>query len=196
MPNELLFATHNRNKAREIAQMLSDDYALLTLDDAGVMVDIPETAQTIEGNALIKARFLHEITGKACFADDTGLEVDALGGEPGVMTARYAGEECDPDKNMDKLLTALANASLRTARFRTVIAHIAEDGTETLFHGVCEGSIATARHGSEGFGYDPVFEPQGFGGASFAEMNLSDKNRISHRGKAVRQLVSFLKGNK
>lgn len=196
MPNELLFATHNRNKAREIAQMLSDDYALLTLDDAGVMVDIPETAQTIEGNALIKARFLHEVSGKACFADDTGLEVDALGGEPGVMTARYAGDDCDPDKNMDKLLTALAGASLRTARFRTVIAHIAEDGTETLFHGVCEGSIATARHGSEGFGYDPVFEPQGFGGASFAEMQLSDKNRISHRGKAVSQLVSFLKGNK
>lgn len=196
MPNELLFATHNRNKAREIAQMLSDDYALLTLDDAGVMVDIPETAQTIEGNALIKARFLHEVSGKACFADDTGLEVDALGGEPGVMTARYAGDDCDPDKNMDKLLTALAGASLRTARLRTVIAHIAEDGTETLFHGVCEGSIATARHGSEGFGYDPVFEPQGFGGASFAEMQLSDKNRISHRGKAVSQLVSFLKGNK
>lgn len=190
---ELLFATHNANKAKEIARMLAPDYHILTLDDAGVTVDIPETADTIEGNALIKARFLHELTGKGCFADDTGLEVHALGGRPGVLTARFAGDECDPEKNMAKLLAELDGAPDRKASFRTVIAYISADGQETIFEGVCPGSIATAKHGAEGFGYDPVFEPEGFGGASFAEMTLDDKNKISHRGLAVRQLVDFLK---
>lgn len=190
---ELLFATHNANKAKEIARMLAGDCLILTLDDAGITVDIPETADTIEGNALIKARFLHSLTGKACFADDTGLEVDALGGRPGVMTARFAGEECDPERNMAKLLAELDCAADRGAAFRTVIAYISADGSETLFEGVCPGSIALAKHGEGGFGYDPVFEPAGFGGASFAEMPLDDKNRISHRGKAVRSLVNFLK---
>ena len=192
MTKELLFATHNANKVREIAQMLSQDYSLMTLDEAGVMVEIPETADTIEGNALIKARFLHELTGKACFADDTGLEVKALDGAPGVFTARYAGEECDPEKNMAKLLDALKGASDRSAAFHTVIAYIDADGNETLFEGVCPGSIALAKHGDHGFGYDPVFEPEGFGGASFAEMQLADKNKISHRGKAVRKFADFL----
>lgn len=190
---ELLFATHNANKAKEIARMLAGDCQILTLDDAGVTADIPETADTIEGNALIKARFLHSLTGKACFADDTGLEVEALGGRPGVMTARYAGEECDPERNMAKLLGELDGAQDRGAAFRTVIAYISADGHETLFEGVCRGSIALAKHGAQGFGYDPVFEPQGFGGASFAEMPLDDKNKISHRGQAVRSLVNFLK---
>lgn len=192
MSGELLFATHNKNKAREIQLMVSKDYQILTLDDEGVMVDIPETADSIRGNAIIKARFLHELTGKPCFADDTGLEVEALGGQPGVMTARFAGPECDPDKNMDKLLGLLAGVQDRAAAFRTVIAYIDITGQETIFEGVCHGYIAMARHGSEGFGYDPIFEPKGFGGASFAEMSTSDKNKVSHRGKAVAQLVDFL----
>lgn len=191
-PQELLFATHNKGKAAEIALLAGPAYRLLTLDEAGVTADIPETADTLEGNALIKARFLHQLTGKACFADDTGLEVEALGGEPGVRTARYAGEECDPQKNMDKLLHALRGAESRRARFRTVIALIGQDGTETTFEGVCEGSIATERRGDGGFGYDPVFAPDGFGGMTFAQMSLDDKNKISHRGKAVRQLVDFI----
>lgn len=189
---ELLFATHNANKAQEIARMLAGKYQILTLDDAGITVDIPETADNIEGNALIKARFLHELTGKACFADDTGLEVRALDGRPGVMTARYAGEECDPERNMAKLLGELKGELDRRAAFRTVVAYIAESGEETIFEGVCPGAIAMAKHGTAGFGYDPVFEPEGFGGASFAEMTLDDKNKISHRGKAVRSLVDFL----
>lgn len=189
---ELLFATHNADKAKEIARMLDGKCQILTLDDAGVTVDIPETADTIQGNALIKARFLHELTGKACFADDTGLEVNALGGRPGVLTARYAGDECDPERNMAKLLGELQGSADRSAAFRTVVAYIAADGTETLFEGVCPGSIGLAKHGDGGFGYDPVFEPDGFGGASFAEMSLDDKNKISHRGQAVRALVSFL----
>ncbi len=192
MTKELLFATHNANKVREIAQMLSQDYTLQTLDEAGVMVEIPETADTIEGNALIKARFLHELTGKACFADDTGLEVKALNGAPGVTTARYAGEECDPEKNMAKLLDALNGVADRSAVFHTVIAYIDADGKETLFEGLCPGRIAIAKHGERGFGYDPVFEPDGFDGASFAEMQLADKNKISHRGKAVRKFADFL----
>lgn len=190
---ELLFATHNANKAKEIARMLQGDFQILTLDDAGVMVDIPETADSIEGNALIKARFLHELTGKACFADDTGLEVRALGGRPGVMTARYAGDDCDPERNMAKLLSELHGVKDRAASFRTVVAYISESGEGTLFEGLCPGSIALAKHGDGGFGYDPVFEPDGFFGASFAEMSLDDKNKISHRGKAVRSLVDFLR---
>lgn len=192
MKNELLFATHNRNKAAEIARMTGDRYTLLTLDDAGITVDIPETADNLQGNALIKARFLHQLSGKACFADDTGLEVDALNGAPGVTTARYAGPECDPQRNMDKLLKALDGQTDRTARFRTVIAFIDVDGSETLFEGVCEGTIATERHGERGFGYDPIFAPLGFGGQTFAQMSMDDKNKISHRGKAVRALADFL----
>lgn len=192
MKNELLFATHNHNKAAEIARMTGDRYTLLTLDDAGITVDIPETADDLQGNALIKARFLHQLSGKACFADDTGLEVDALNGAPGVTTARYAGPECDPQRNMDKLLKALDGQTDRTARFRTVIAFIDVDGSETLFEGICEGTIATERHGERGFGYDPIFAPNGFGGQTFAQMSMDDKNKISHRGKAVRALADFL----
>ncbi len=192
MKNELLFATHNRNKAAEIARMTADKYSLLTLDDAGITVDIPETADNLQGNALIKARFLHQLSGKACFADDTGLEVDALNGQPGVTTARYAGPECNPQRNIDKLLNALDGQTNRTARFRTVIAFIDNDGSEAIFEGVCEGSIATERHGEQGFGYDPIFAPDGFAGLTFAQMSIDDKNKISHRGKAVRALAHFL----
>lgn len=187
----LLFATHNRNKAAEIARM-TDRYDLLTLDDAGVTADIPETATDLAGNALIKARFLHSLTGQACFADDTGLEVDALGGEPGVRTARYAGPECDPDRNIDKLLAALGGETYRRARFRTAIAFIDADGSETMFEGVCEGAIANGRQGDGGFGYDPIFQPEGHHGLTFAQMTMEEKNKVSHRGKALRALVEFL----
>ena len=190
---ELLFATHNANKAREIAAMLGDRYRLRTLTDVGITEEIPEGEDTIRGNALVKARYLHEKTGMACFADDTGLIVDSLGGAPGVHTARYAGEECDPKKNIAKLLGALSGESDRRARFVTVIAHIAADGTETIMEGVCEGEIATEEHGAEGFGYDPVFIPTGQGGKTFAEMPLETKNKISHRAKATKALLEHLR---
>ena len=193
---ELLFATHNRHKADEIEKLLAGAYRLLTLDEAGFSEEIVEDALTLEGNALLKARFLFSKTGKPCFADDTGLEVVALGGAPGVHTARYAGEECNPDKNMDKLLDALKNADERGARFRTVVAYIDASGKEHLFEGVCEGEIALSRHGGQGFGYDPVFAPKGFGGHTFAEMSMEDKNKISHRGRAVRLFVEYLKSLK
>ena len=191
---ELLFATHNRHKADEIERLLAGSYRLLTLDEVGLTEEVAEDAATLEGNALLKARYLYGKTGKACFADDTGLEVLPLGGAPGVHTARYAGEECDPEKNMDKLLAALASASDRRARFRTVIAFIDSSGHEHLFEGVCDGSIAQNRQGSHGFGYDPIFAPEGFDGHTFAEMTMEDKNEISHRGRAVRKFVEYLKG--
>lgn len=196
MKTELLFATHNRGKASEIERMTADKYSLLTLDDAGITADIPETADTLQGNALIKARFLHNLTGKACFADDTGLEVEALDGAPGVTTARYAGPECDPNRNMDKLLNALDGKPNRAAQFRTVIAFIDADGAETLFQGICRGSIATERHGDAGFGFDPIFAPDGHDGLTFAQMSIDDKNKISHRGQAVRALAQFLNDKK
>ena len=189
---ELLFATHNANKANEIQSLVGSEYRLLTLDDAGVTADIDENASTLECNALIKARFLHRMTGRPCFADDTGLEVDALQGEPGVHTARYAGDECDPERNMSKLLMALDGAENRRARFRTVVAFVDADGSERLFEGVCEGSIAEAKRGDCGFGYDPVFCPDVAGGRTFAEMPMSEKNAISHRGKAIGKFVDFL----
>lgn len=188
---ELLFATHNKHKASEIAKMLTDCH-ILTLDDAGVTADIPEVADTLEGNALIKARFLNNLTGNACFADDTGLEVEALDGAPGVTTARYAGPECDPERNMDKLLAALAGKTNRKARFRTVVAYVDANGAEHLFEGICPGTIATERHGDEGFGYDPIFMPDGQEGRTFAQMDTMAKNLISHRGIAVRKFVEFI----
>ncbi len=189
---ELLFATHNANKAHEISKILGSEYKLLTLDDAGVTTDIPETADTLEGNALLKARFLYNLTKKPVFADDTGLEVDALDGAPGVFTARYAGPECDPQKNMDKLLSALANKERRTAQFRTALAYIDKDGTEHLFEGICRGTIAMSRQGDGGFGYDPIFAPDGYEGRTFAQMPMDEKNKISHRGLAIQKFVSFL----
>lgn len=191
---ELLFATHNRHKAEEIGRLLDGSFRLLTLDDVGVSEEIVEDAETLEGNALLKARFLYLRTGKPCFADDTGLEVSALGGAPGVRTARYAGEECDPEKNMSKLLEALRAETDRWARFRTVVAYVDGKGEEHLFEGVCEGHIAESRRGTEGFGYDPLFEPEGFGGRTFAEMSMEEKNKISHRGRAVSRFVQYVKG--
>jgi len=187
----LVFATRNPGKVREIAQMLSDQYDIVGLDDIGCTEDIPETAPTIPGNAIQKAEYVLERYGVPCFADDTGLEVAALNGAPGVHTARYAGDAKDADANMAKLLAALDDATDRSARFRTVIAWTSSDGTRT-FEGICEGHIAAERSGADGFGYDPIFVPAG-GDLTFAEMDADAKNAISHRGLAVRAMVAELK---
>lgn len=186
----LVFATRNPGKVKEIAQLLSDRFEVLGLDDIGCTEDIPETAPTIEGNAIQKAEYIKEHYGVDCFADDTGLEVDALDGAPGVRTARYGGPAKDADANMTKLLSALAGKADRTARFRTVIAITGKEGTRT-FEGICRGHISEERSGAQGFGYDPVFVPEG-SGVTFAEMDAAGKNAISHRGIAVRAMVSEL----
>lgn len=185
----LAFATNNKHKLSEIRSMLLDRYRIISLSDLGCDVDIPETADSFSGNALIKARYLYENYHIDCFADDTGLEVDALNGEPGVHSARYAGNH-DSEANIDKLLYELKEKNERSAQFRTVIALII-NGEEILFEGVVRGRIATERHGKEGFGYDPVFIPDGYS-ESFAEMGISAKNLISHRGIAVRKLIDYL----
>lgn len=186
----IIFATANRHKLEEVQQILGPDFELVTPADMGITEDIPETKPTIEGNASQKARYIYDKTGENCFADDTGLEVDALGGEPGVLSARYAGEGKRAEDNMAKLLSNLEGKTDRTARFRTVISLIL-DGREHLFEGTVEGEIITERHGTDGFGYDPVFRPEGRR-ETFAEMEAADKNRISHRGRAVKKLVEFL----
>lgn len=185
----LAFATNNEHKLSEIRSMLVDGYKIISLKELGREVDIPETADTFAGNALIKARYLYENYHIDCFADDTGLEVDALGGQPGVHSARYAGNH-DSEANMEKLLYELKEKKDRNAQFRTVIALII-NGEENLFEGIVRGRIATERHGKEGFGYDPIFIPDGYS-ESFAEMGVSAKNLISHRGKAVRKLIDYL----
>lgn len=193
---KLVFATNNAHKLQEVRQILGDSFEVVGLRDIGCHEDIPETADTLEGNALQKARYVKQHYGLDCFADDTGLEVRALDGAPGVHTARYAelfgtGETHDSNANMNLLLRNLQNKSDRHARFRTVFALIYQ-GEEHLFEGIVEGEILHERHGNEGFGYDPVFEPEGRG-ISFAEMPAADKNAISHRGRATRKLVEFLK---
>lgn len=185
----LAFATNNEHKLSEIRSMLVDRYRIISLKELECEVDIPETADTFAGNALIKARYLYENYHIDCFADDTGLEVDALGGQPGVHSARYAGNH-DSEANMGKLLDELKEKKDRNAQFRTVIALII-NGEENLFEGIVRGRIATERHGKEGFGYDPIFIPDGYS-ESFAEMGVSAKNLISHRGKAVRKLIDYL----
>jgi len=187
----LVFATGNSNKVREVNEMLGDQYFIKSLKDIGCDVDIPETSPTLEGNALQKARYVKENYGLDCFSEDTGLEIDALNGEPGVYTARYGGPEKDADQNMDKALQNLEGKTNRGAQFRTVLALI-KDGKEYLFEGICRGTIRTKKSGGGGFGYDPIFEPEGFK-ITFAEMEKADKNAVSHRGKAVRKLIEFLK---
>jgi len=194
--NTLVFATNNAHKLSEVRQILGDNFKVVGLADIGCHEDIPETAETLEGNALEKARYVKEHYGLDCFADDTGLEVAALGGAPGVHTARYAelfgeGETHDSDANMRVLLHNLENKSNRSARFRTVIALLYQ-GQELLFEGIVEGTILTERHGTEGFGYDPIFQPVGHDHC-FAEMPAEAKNAISHRGRATQKLVKFLK---
>ena len=190
---ELVFATNNWHKLEEVQQILGGAFRLLTPADCGIAEEIPEEQPTLEGNALQKARYIHERTGKNCFADDTGLEVEALGGEPGVYSARYAGESKDAGDNMDLLLVNLQGQSNRNARFRTAIALIL-DNSEYLFEGIVDGTIRETKSGSEGFGYDPIFQPDGYD-VTFAEMDLPSKNVISHRGRAIRKLVEFLKEN-
>ncbi len=187
---ELVFATNNKHKVREISDLLDSNFRILGLADLNITEDIPEEAETLEENALFKARYVHEKTGKNVFADYTGLEVVALGGAPGVYSARYAGENKSFDDNIEKLLREMNGADDRSARFRTVIALIL-DGTEYLFEGTVDGEITRERRGNGGFGYDPVFLASGYD-RTFAEIPLSEKNKISHRAKAMRQLLDFL----
>lgn len=192
MKMDLIFATHNRHKVSEVQAMLPAGIHVRSLSDLGCDEDIPETADTLQGNALQKVQFVHERYNCNCFADDTGLEIDALDGRPGVYSARYAGEGCSFDDNVRKVLAELENVPLaqRTARFRTVVALIL-DGRTYFFEGKVEGLMTLERHGVEGFGYDPIFLPEGYG-QTFAEMDASEKNRISHRGRAMAKMVGFL----
>ena len=186
----LIFATNNKHKLEEMRAILGGKVELLSLADIDCHDDIPETADTLEGNALIKARYIYDKYGCSCFADDTGLEVDVLGGEPGVYSARYAGENNDSEANMRKLLQNLTGKSERSAQFRTVIALII-DGEEFLFDGIVRGRISEERMGSAGFGYDPIFVPDGYE-ESFAQMAAEQKNAISHRSRAASALNDYL----
>ena len=188
---ELVFATNNLHKFEEIRNITCDTVKILSLNEIGCNEDIPETASTLEGNASQKSRYIFSKFGKNCFADDTGLEVEALNGKPGVYSARYAGPEHDPEKNIVKLLAELKSYSNRKAQFRTVISLIL-NGKEFFFEGIVKGMILHEKQGDHGFGYDPVFMPDGFY-KSFAEMDLVEKNSISHRAKAMETLVRFLK---
>lgn len=187
----LVFATNNAHKLHEVREMLDGLVEVRSLDDMGLSGDIPETADSLQGNALQKAQWVWERTQMDCFADDTGLEVDALGGAPGVYSARYAGLYCSFNDNVNKLLAALEGEVNRRADFRTVICLI-EHGKPKYFEGRVDGVILTERYGTDGFGYDPIFMPDRFA-VSFAEMPLDVKNRISHRGRAVARLVDYLK---
>jgi XTP/dITP diphosphohydrolase len=190
-------ATNNEHKLKEVRQILDyKDILIKGLEEVGCYDDIPETADTLEGNALLKARYMYSHYGVDCFADDTGLEVEALDGQPGVFTARFGqmngyGNSHDADANMQCLLDKLQGKENRKARFRTVIALVCE-GKEYIFEGIVEGEILTEKSGQEGFGYDPIFSPEGKG-ISFAEMSAEEKNQISHRGRAVEKLIAWLK---
>ena len=188
---DIVFATNNAHKLRELREITAGVLNVLSLADINCHDDIPETADTIEGNAEIKANYIKEHYGYDCFADDTGLEVDALDGEPGVRSARYAGEDCISENNIDLLLRNLEGQSNRSARFRTAIAlRIGND--VTLFEGIENGTILTERHGTGGFGYDSIFAPTEADGRSFAEMSADEKNAISHRGRATAALINYL----
>ena len=188
---KLVFATNNKHKLEEVRAILGNRIEVLSLNDIDCHDDIPETAETLQGNALIKARHIYEKYGLDCFADDTGLEVEALGGEPGVYSARYAGEDCNPEANMYKLLQNLTGKNNRNAQFRTVIALIIQ-GEEKLFNGIVKGTISNEKMGNAGFGYDPIFIPEGFS-ESFAQMTSDMKNSISHRYRATEELSKYLK---
>lgn len=187
---KLVFATHNKNKLKEVQSLLPKNIELLSLSDIACFEEIPETENTLEGNALLKANYIKQNFGYNCFADDTGLEVEALNQAPGVYSARYAGPENNANKNMDKLLKALKNQTNRTAQFKTVIALVLKDKTH-LFTGICKGEITIQKSGTQGFGYDPIFQPQRFS-KTFAEMTQEQKNKIGHRGIAIKKLLAFL----
>jgi XTP/dITP diphosphohydrolase len=188
---KLVFATNNKNKILEVQHLLPESIEIISLESIGCFEEIPETADTIEENAIMKANYITEKYGYDCFADDTGLEVEALNGEPGVYSARYAGEQRDADDNMNKLLDNLKNKTNRKAQFKTVIA-LNLNGKQYLFTGIASGEITLEKTGNEGFGYDPIFKPEGYN-RTFAQLSMEEKGIISHRGKATEQLIDFLK---
>lgn len=187
---KLVFASNNKNKIQEIQALVPNTFQIVSLEDIGCFEDIPETADTIEGNAILKANYVSEKYGYDCFADDTGLEVDAINGAPGVYSARYAGEQKDANDNMDKLLSELKDKSNRKANFKTVIA-LNLNGKQNLFTGIINGKIIKEKIGTNGFGYDPIFVADGFD-KTFAELSMEEKSTISHRGIAVKELILFL----
>ena len=191
---ELIFATANKHKLSEAQAILGNGFSLVVPSELGLTGDIPETAETLKENAIMKAKFLWDKFGRPCFADDTGLEVDFLNGRPGVYSARYAGIEADPVKNMQKLLKELNGANCRKARFVTIVALILDENRIFLFEGALEGTILEASSGCGGFGYDPLFMPEGYS-KTLAELSAEEKNRISHRGIAMRKLSDFLNNN-
>ena len=186
----LIFATNNMHKVEEIRSVVTNEFEIVTLLEAGIDIDIPEPHSTLEKNASEKSRTIYRLTGTNCFSEDTGLEVEALDGEPGVKSARYAGDEKSFDNNIEKLLSNLGNNQNRKARFRTVLS-LMINGKEFLFEGICKGNIINERRGTNGFGYDPIFVPDG-SDKTFAEMSLNEKNVYSHRKKATDKLVIFL----
>ena len=187
---KLVFATNNQHKIKELQALLGDHFEILSLNEIGCNEDIPENQPTLEGNARQKAFYVYEKYGFTCFADDTGLEIEALNGKPGVFSARYAGKEKNSQANMDKVLDQMEKINNRKARFRTVISLVI-NGKEKQFEGTVSGIITREKHGDGGFGYDPVFLPDGYN-KTFAEMKLSEKNKISHRARAVKKLVRYL----
>ena len=192
--NTLIFATNNQHKVTEIRSVIGEQFSIITLKEAGIDIDIPEPHDTLEANATEKSTTIHRLTHQNCFSEDTGLEVEALNGEPGVKSARYAGDGRNFQENIDKLLQKLQGQPNRKARFRTVISLIMHN-KEYLFDGICEGRITEDQKGREGFGYDPVFVPKG-ATKSFAEMSMEEKNSFSHRQKAVTKLIGFLSNQK
>lgn len=187
---KIIFASNNKNKVQEIQNQLPKSIQIVTLEEIGCTEDIAETGTTLEENAIIKANYITEKYGLPCFADDTGLEIDALNGEPGVYSARYAGEDKNADKNMDLVLQKLNTLTNRKAQFKTVIA-LNINNEQHLFTGIVEGEIRNEKTGTNGFGYDPIFEPENLG-KTFAEITIDEKNKLSHRGRAVEQLIQFL----
>lgn len=191
--NTLIFATNNQHKADEIRAVLGENFNIITLKEAGINIDIPEPHDTLEANASEKSKTIFLLTNKDCFSEDTGLEVEAIKGEPGVKSARYAGTNRSFDENIEKLLINLSSTANRNARFRTIISLLI-NGNEFLFEGICKGKITLNRKGENGFGYDPVFIPDG-SDKTFAEMDMTEKNKFSHRKKALQKLINFLKIN-
>lgn len=187
---KIVFATNNPNKLKEVQALIPEHITLLSLADIGCYEDIPETQSSIEGNAIQKAEYVKTHYNYDCFADDTGLEVEALNGDPGVYSARYAGAQRNAEDNITKLLFELENKTYRTAQFKTVVAlHL--NGRLQTFTGICKGEITEEKQGKQGFGYDPIFKAEGYQ-KTFAEISLAEKNKIGHRGKAVAQLIAFL----